>query len=297
MAWAATAISSASMWTSPTNLARRLGKRAEFVSAGYDSLYDVLRVGQADATISALPIDPGKFGLWAYSEPYFEAGQVLVTKPCESLPKLSQGSIAVEYGSDADAAARHLARRRAGVAIKYTQSAADALKAVDNGWVDAAIVDGVSAKQLLPKYPALQIVEQVTSDPYAIAVWGESTQLARSDQCEVGRDETRRDTAKDCGGVDEEVDPHPDPPPQSNCAFDRGGSAFALPCHARYANGGGLEVGSSLRQQIPHPIAQHFPPPDVPPLVVFHQHDAACRVGHVDAPQIAAVPPRFDLLR
>ena len=39
-------------------IARRLGKRAEFVIAGYDSLYDVLRVGQADATISALPIDP-----------------------------------------------------------------------------------------------------------------------------------------------------------------------------------------------------------------------------------------------
>jgi arginine/lysine/histidine transporter system substrate-binding protein len=157
-------------------VARRLGKRAEFVSAGYDSLYDVLRVGQADATISALPIDPGKFGLWAYSEPYFEAGQVMVGRLPKS-EKTSEVSIAVEYGSDADAAARYLARRRAGVEIKYTQSAVDALKAVDNGWVEAAIVDGVSARQLLPKYPELQTVEQVTSDPYAIAVWGESTQL------------------------------------------------------------------------------------------------------------------------
>jgi polar amino acid transport system substrate-binding protein len=157
-------------------LARRLGKRAEFVIAGYDSLYDVLRVGQADATISALPIDPGKFGLWAYSEPYFEAGQVLITKPPRSL-ETSVVSIAVAYGSDADAAARYLARRRAGVEIKYTQSAVDAFKAVDNRWVDAAIVDGVSAEQLLPTYPELQIAGQVTNDPYAIAVWGESTHL------------------------------------------------------------------------------------------------------------------------
>ena len=158
------------------DLARRLGKRAEFVIAGYDSLYDVLRVGQADATISALPIDPGKFGLWAYSEPYFEAGQVMVSRLPKS-EKTSEVSIAVEYGSDADAAARYLARRRAGVEIKYTQSAAEALKAADNGWVDAAIIDGISAKQLLPKYPELQIAEQVTNDPYAIAMWGESTQL------------------------------------------------------------------------------------------------------------------------
>jgi polar amino acid transport system substrate-binding protein len=158
------------------DLARRLGKRAEFVVAGYDSLYDVLRVGQVDATISALPIDPAKLGLWAYSEPYFEAGQVMVTNPAR-VPKFSRGSIAVEYGSDADAAARYLARRRAGIEIKYTQSAADALKAVANGWADAAIIDGVSARQLLPKFPDVQIDEQITSDPYAIAVWGESTQL------------------------------------------------------------------------------------------------------------------------
>jgi polar amino acid transport system substrate-binding protein len=168
-------------------IARRLGKHAEFVIAGYDSLYDVLRVGQADATISALPIDPGKFGLWAYSEPYFEAGQVLVIKPARSgegaLPPdpsnqtWQVSSLAVEYGSDADAAARYLARRRAGVEIKYTPSAGDALKAVDNRWVEAAIVDGVSAQQLLPQYPELQVVEQVTRDPYAIAVWGESTHL------------------------------------------------------------------------------------------------------------------------
>jgi polar amino acid transport system substrate-binding protein len=158
------------------DLARRLGKRAEFVIAGYDSLYDVLRVGQAEAAISALPIDQAKLGLWAYSQPYFEAGQVLVVKPPRS-PKTSEVSVAVEYGSDADAAARYLARRRAGVEIKYTTSAPDALKAAANGWADAAIVDGVSAGQLLPAFPELQIAEQVTSDPYAIAVWGESAQL------------------------------------------------------------------------------------------------------------------------
>jgi polar amino acid transport system substrate-binding protein len=171
------------------DLAQRLGKRAEFVIAGYDSLYDVLRVGQAEATISALPIDPAKRGLWAYSQPYFEAGQVMVAraKPARSDQDMPQqnvtdqtwqvSSIAVEYGSGADAAARNLARRRAGIEIKYTSSAADALKAVDNRWADAAIVDGVSAQQLLPGFPELQITEQVTSAPYAIAVWGESTQL------------------------------------------------------------------------------------------------------------------------
>jgi polar amino acid transport system substrate-binding protein len=161
---------------SANDLARRLGTRADYVTAGYDSLYDVLRVGQAEAAISAMPIEPGKLGLWAYSQSYFEAGQVMVINPPRYV-ETSEVSLAVEYGSDADAAARYLTRRRAGVEIKYTASAADALKAVNSGWADAAIVDGISAKQLLPTFPELQIAEQVTSDPYGIAVWGESTQL------------------------------------------------------------------------------------------------------------------------
>src|SRR3990172_7023816 len=59
-------------------IARRIGARAEFVNAGMDVLYDVLRVGQADASISALPVDPAREGRWAYSRPYFDAGLVLV---------------------------------------------------------------------------------------------------------------------------------------------------------------------------------------------------------------------------
>jgi ABC-type amino acid transport substrate-binding protein len=157
-------------------IARRLGAQAEFVIAGFDSLYDVLRVGQAEATISALPIDPAKFGTWRYSEPYFEAGQVMVTRLPKS-EKTSEVSLTVEYGSDADAAARYLARRREGLTIKYTESGGDTLKAVVNGWTDAAIVDGVSARQLLSKYPDLGVSEQVTRDPYAIAMWGESDRL------------------------------------------------------------------------------------------------------------------------
>lgn len=162
-------------------LARRLNVRAEFVIAGYDSLYDALRVGQADATISALPIDPAKFGLWAYSAPYFEAGQVMA-KPIKPLgsSETPRVSIAVEFGSEADAAARYLARRRENVTITYTLSTADALTAVAHGWANAAMIDGVSARQLLPKYPDLSISEQVTHDPYAIAVWGESMQLLQA---------------------------------------------------------------------------------------------------------------------
>jgi ABC-type amino acid transport substrate-binding protein len=164
-------------------VARRIGVRAEFGNTSFDSLYDVLKVGQADATISALIIDPARVGKWQYSTPYFDAGQVAV-KPINPAKVQategrtpSQGSIAVEYGSEGDAAARRMARRTSGITLKYTATLEDALQSVVTGQAAEALVDGASAAQLLPKYPALQRTDQVTRDPYAIAVWGESTQL------------------------------------------------------------------------------------------------------------------------
>src|SRR5512135_1703775 len=48
-------------------IARRIGVPAQFINANFDSLYDVLKVGQADATISALIVDPARMGQWQYS--------------------------------------------------------------------------------------------------------------------------------------------------------------------------------------------------------------------------------------
>jgi len=157
-------------------VARRTGARAEFVIAGQDSLYDVLAVGQADATISALIVNSSLVGRWQYSTAYFDAGQVLIKTTGSA--QLPADTIAVEFGSDGDAAARHLARRQAGIEVRSFPTASEALQAVSESQVDAAIIDAVSAQQLIPKaYPQLQIGEYVTHDPLAIAVWGKSTQL------------------------------------------------------------------------------------------------------------------------
>jgi polar amino acid transport system substrate-binding protein len=160
-----------------TEIARRCGVQAEFVIAGQDSLYDVLKVGQADATISALIVNPIMDYEWDYSTPYFDAGQVFV-KPQGFLKNLEVSVIAVEFGSDGDAAARRLARRQADIQVRQFPTTNEALQAVVDGQAASAIVDAVNARQLVPRaYLQLQIGEYVTHDPYAIAVWGESRQL------------------------------------------------------------------------------------------------------------------------
>lgn len=162
-------------------VARRVGARAEFMNVGVDALYDAVRVGQADALISALPIDPARLGQWAYSRPYFDAGLVLMIRPDDEameVEDLPGHTIAVALGSDGDAWLRDYQRRAGGVTAARFESALDALQAVADGRADAMIVDGVTARQLLPtRFADLRVAVQVTNEPYAIAVWGESVDL------------------------------------------------------------------------------------------------------------------------
>lgn len=171
-------------------IAKRLKVQAQFVLAGFDSLYDVLKVGQADATISALIVDRSRSADWKYSTSYFDAGLVFI-RPSGSLDTSKVFSVAVEYGSQADTQARYLARRFEHFSIVYVNSSEAALQSVIDGKVEGAIIDNVSASQLLNKYPGLQRAQVITHEPYAIAVWGDSVELLAAINSTL--DEMKRD--------------------------------------------------------------------------------------------------------
>ncbi len=114
-------------------MARRTGLRAEFIIAGQDSLYDVLEVGQPDATISALIINPIIDYVWDYSTPYFDARQ-LVGQTCRVFSaSRDRGWSSAPRGMQA---ARRLARRQAGIDVRALPTAREALQAVSDGQVD-----------------------------------------------------------------------------------------------------------------------------------------------------------------
>lgn len=161
-------------------VAKRIGVTAEFTNVGVDALYDVLRAGQAEASISALPIDPARAGKWSYSRPYFDAGLALVTQASQAgfeIEDLPGRVIAVALGAEGDAWLRRQQRRVAGIQAVRVDSELDALQAVASGQADAAIVDGVTARQLLADLRGLAVAAKLTDVPYAIAMWGTSAEL------------------------------------------------------------------------------------------------------------------------
>ncbi len=212
------------------DLARELGRRlgpalsevegveVQFVAnLPYDGLYDALAVGRVDVIISALVVNPARMADFAYSTPYFDAGQVLVVRPpsvppasggeergggveerrpepVEGMADLSGRTLAVEFGTQGDLEARKWARRLLGLTVVSCETAAEALSAVAAGEADGALVDHVSALAATARTnlqangspepgagSELVIVGQpVVEEPYAVALHRESRRLMRA---------------------------------------------------------------------------------------------------------------------
>ncbi len=166
-------------------LAARLGAEAAFVNLGFDGLYDALLADKVDVVISGLPYDPRRTQDVIYSPPYFNAGQVLVTRAGDTALDGSQAlagrSVAVEWGSQADMEARRLKQTVAGLTILSRPTVQDALQTLAAGQADAAIADSISARQFMRSNAGqVRVVETLTDEPYVIASRAGSRRLAEA---------------------------------------------------------------------------------------------------------------------
>ena len=154
-------------------LGREWGLEVDFENITFDGLYDALKVQRVDIIISALPYDPLLTQDVAYSYSYFDAGQVLVVREedraISKVEDLSGRRVGLELGSRGDLEARRLEQRMV-LERKAYSSPQDALEALRDAKVDAAIVDAVSAYQFIREQGGLRIVQQVTEEPYVMAV-------------------------------------------------------------------------------------------------------------------------------
>jgi polar amino acid transport system substrate-binding protein len=172
-------------------LARELGRRLELevqfvANLSFDGLYDALTAGRADVVISAVVVDMARSADFAFSAPYFDAGQVLVVGPdnddTDAMQDLRGRVLAVELGSNGDTVARRWARRLADLSLLHTDTAEATLGAVVEGGADAALIDRASALITLKAKPGMELHirgEPVTEEQYAVVVHRESAQLLR----------------------------------------------------------------------------------------------------------------------
>jgi polar amino acid transport system substrate-binding protein len=145
----------------------------EFVLFGYDGLYDALGTKQVDVLISGMVVTPERTKEFAYSEPYFNAGQFLLvragTADIAEMEDLNGRTLAVELGAQGHVEATTWARRLANLTVVSYNTPDEALTAVLNNEADAALVDSINGRLYLMNEPGLQRVETaVTVEPFAM---------------------------------------------------------------------------------------------------------------------------------
>lgn len=171
------------------HIAAHMGVRAQIINLAFDGLYDALYAGRVDMILSELTYDARRTHEVIYSQPYFDAGQLLVARDATNgsieletgdIGRLLDGRrVAVEWGSAGDMKARQLRGDALQDAVLTYLSAEEALAALASGAADLAIVDAVSVYQFTNMHPnALRIVCYLTHEPYVIASSSRSPRLA-----------------------------------------------------------------------------------------------------------------------
>ncbi|MBN1679340.1 MAG: amino acid ABC transporter substrate-binding protein [Anaerolineae bacterium] len=155
-------------------IGRRLGVETQVLIMGYDGLYDALYTGTVDMIISGLQIDLGRVSWVHYSQPYFDAGQILISladAPVGTIRDLDGKTLAVEFASAGDLEALRWQRRLHALAIERFMLPDEAMQAVQQGQADAALVDTVSARLYLKQHNDLVMADDtVYSEAYRIAM-------------------------------------------------------------------------------------------------------------------------------
>ncbi len=154
-------------------LAADSGVQTEFVLFGYDGLYDALATGQVDVLISALVVAPERTKDFAYSTPYFNAGEILIVRQDEEnivrMEDLHGRTLAVELGALGHVEATTWAKRLPNLTVVPYPTADEALTAVINNKADAALVDAISGRLFLQQTGGLKrTAVPITVEPFAI---------------------------------------------------------------------------------------------------------------------------------
>ena len=155
-------------------LAAELGLTVAYTYLGYDGLYDGLGTGQVDVLLSALAIQPERTRDFSYSDPYFNAGQMLLASDPAilSIADLDGRSMAVELGSEGHVQAIEWSRRLTSLQIDQFNTPEEALLAAEEGRTAAVLIDAISSGLYLLGHESQLSYrgDPIVNEPYALVV-------------------------------------------------------------------------------------------------------------------------------
>lgn len=159
-------------------IAEEINAEIEYKSLKWDDLFTALERREIDAIISSVTITEERKTKYAFSEPYFNAGQVIVTDKngVVTKPEQLRGK---RVGVQRKTTSEEEAVRYAGEVgtVRY-EDYTEAVASMSAGSIDAIIVDLTAAKGLVDKHQNLKIAsDPFTNEYYGIVMRKDSADL------------------------------------------------------------------------------------------------------------------------
>lgn len=154
------------------------GYEVQIIPVAWDGIIPGLIAGNYDVIVSAMTITAERAQSVNFSDPYFEASQVIVTlkkdKVLNTLEELTGKKISVQMGTTGDFVATDEVKN--GI-IKRFDIATLAVQELLNGNVDAMVIDDPVAQAFVKQFPQLQYGAKCTEELYGFAIAKKNTQL------------------------------------------------------------------------------------------------------------------------
>lgn len=160
-------------------VAAKEGLEVEFINVGFDPLLAGIAQCQYDAAISAITITEDRKKEMLFTDPYFEAGQV-VTVRADNTDITSKDNLGgKKVGAQIGTTGAIEAGKISGVEVRTYDTVDLAFQDLMNGQIDAVIADNPLALGFVGKSPdKMKVVGDVfTDEQYGIAVCNTNTDL------------------------------------------------------------------------------------------------------------------------
>ncbi|NPV25998.1 MAG: basic amino acid ABC transporter substrate-binding protein [Firmicutes bacterium] len=163
-----------------TALAKEMGMEVEFKDTAWDGIIPALQGGKFDMIVSSMTITDERKKTVNFSDPYFEAGQIIAVRPDNTtitkLEDLAGKRIGVQIGTTGD----EMATKETKGKVQRFNTISDAFMALEQGRVDAVLNDKQVAEYYIKKGAKVKTVGPLYSkEYYGIAIKKENTELLK----------------------------------------------------------------------------------------------------------------------
>jgi ABC-type amino acid transport substrate-binding protein len=161
-------------------IANEIGVKAEFKNVDWDVIFQELLDKKIDMIMASVTITDERKKLYNFSEPYINAGQVIISRkdnPITTVAQLQGKKISVQKDTTNEKEAyKHTSKDLVLVYSEYS----DIAKAVSVGSSEAALSDLTIAKGLIGNYDNIKITsDPFTNEYYGIVMRKEDTDLQK----------------------------------------------------------------------------------------------------------------------